>query len=388
MSKEILDFGFGVLVGSVVSGAIFLYLYFKFSKKEQLIKDKLKEFYYENKLLKSRLEDLKNIKEEFKKISSLLLEENSNFLIQNSTKNINLLLNPFKESIDEFKNSIKNYYVNEAKERFFLVKELQNLNSLNSKLADESNRLTNALKGDNKFQGSWGEFILESVLERSGLRRGFEYETQSSFKSGDKLYRPDVVVKLPKNRVIFIDSKVSLKDYDIFVNDKDKEALKRHINSIKNHIKNLSSKSYEKLEEVESIELVLMFIPIESAFIEALREDRELFDFAYSKNIILVSPTTLLTVLKTVEYSWQKYYQDKNTKEIVKKASLLYDKFQGFLNDLKTVDSSLKKAQNSYDEAFKKLSTGKGNILKTTDDLRSLIHLSNNSSDTITSKKL
>ena len=388
MNKEFLDIGFGFLLGFVVSGGLFYYFYFKLDRRAMIIKDKLKEFYYENRLLSDKLEGYESLKDEFKSISSSLLNESSNYVVQNSTKNLNLLLTPFKQSIEEFNSSIKNYYLNETKERFHLTKEIQNLNSLNNKLAEESNRLTNALKGDNKFQGSWGEFILESVLERSGLRSGFEYETQSSFKSSDKLYRPDVVVRLPKNRVIFIDSKVSLKDYEIFINDNDKEALKRHINSIKSHIKNLSSKSYEKLEGVESIELVLMFIPIESAFIEALREDRGLFDFAYSKNIILVSPTTLLTVLKTVEYSWQKYYQDKNTKEIVKKASLLYDKFQGFLNDLKTVDSSLKKAQNSYDEAFKKLSTGKGNILKTTNDLKELIHFSNNSSDTITSKKL
>ena len=388
MNKEFLDIGFGFLLGFVVSGGLFYYFYFKLDRRAMVIKDKLKEFYYENRLLSDKLEGYESLKDEFKSISSSLLNESSNYVVQNSTKNLNLLLTPFKQSIEEFNSSIKNYYLNESKERFHLTKEIQNLNSLNNKLAEESNRLTNALKGDNKFQGSWGEFILESVLERSGLRSGFEYETQSSFKSSDKLYRPDVVVRLPKNRVIFIDSKVSLKDYEIFINDNDKEALKRHINSIKSHIKNLSSKSYEKLEGVESIELVLMFIPIESAFIEALREDRGLFDFAYKKNIILVSPTTLISVLKTVEYSWQKYYQDKNTKEIVKKANYLYDKFQGFLNDLKIVDSSLKKAQNSYDEAFKKLSTGKGNILKTTNDLRNLTHLSDDRSDSIAGKEL
>ncbi len=388
MNKEVLDISLGFLLGLVVSGGFFYYFYFKLDKKSSLIKDKLREFYYENRLLSDKLEASENLKEEFKSVSSSLLQESSNFLVQNSTKNLTELLTPFKQSVEEFSNSVKNYYINETKERFHLTKEVQNLNSLNLKLADESNRLTSALKGDNKFQGSWGEFILESVLERSGLREGFEYESQSSFKSSDKVYRPDVVVKLPKKRVIFIDSKVSLKDYEAFINNKDYEALKRHINSIKSHIKNLSSKRYEKLDGVDTVELVLMFIPIESAFVEAMREDRGLFDFAYGKNIILVSPTTLIAVLKTVEYSWQKYYQDKNTKEIVKKASLLHDKFKGFLNDMSMVDSSLKKAQNSYDEAFKKLSTGKGNILKTTDDLRSLIHLSDNSSDSITSEKL
>ncbi len=386
MNKEVLDISLGFLLGFIVSGGVFYYFYFRLDKKSVLIKDKLKEFYFENRLLSEKLENHENLKDEFKAVSSSLLNESSNFLVQNSTKNLNLLLTPFKQSVEEFSNSIKNYYINETKERFHLTKEVQNLNSLNTKLAEESNRLTKALKGDNKFQGSWGEFILESVLEKSGLREGFEYETQSSFKSHDKLYRPDVVIKLPKNREIIIDSKVSLKDYEIYINDGNHDAMQRHINSIKNHIKGLSSKSYEKLDGVDSIELVLMFIPIESAFIEALREDSGLFDFAYSKNIILVSPTTLITVLKTVEYSWQKYFQDKNTKEIVKKANYLYDKFQGFLNDMSIVDSSLKKAQNSYEEAFKKLSTGKGNILKTTNDLKELIHFSNNSSDTIASK--
>ncbi len=388
MNKEVLDISLGFFVGVVFSGLFFYYFYIKLFQKSDFLKEKVREFYYENKILNQKLELHDNVKEEFKDISSSLLSYSSNFIVENSNKSLNQILAPYKQSVEEFNVLVKNYYINEAKERFHLTKEVQNLNSLNSKLVEESNRLTTALKGDNKFQGSWGEFILESILEKSGLREGEEYLSQSSFKSDDKLYRPDVIVKLPKKREIIIDSKVSLKDYELYINDKEKEYLQKHISSIKNHIKNLSSKSYEKIDGVDTIELVLMFIPIESAFIEALKEDGSLFDFAYSKNIILVSPTTLISVLKTVEYSWQKYFQDKNTKEIVKKANSLYDKFQGFLNDMSMVDSSLKKAQKSYNEAFKKLSTGKGNILKLTNDLRGFTHLSDNSSDTITSKKL
>lgn len=343
---------------------LFVYYYSIVLKKESYFKDKIKEFYYENLFLKEKLEHYKDIKQEFKSIS--------NQTILNSQSDFKHLLSPFESSITRFNEDIKNYYSDESNERFHLKKEIQNLNSLNLNLSTEANRLTSALKGDNQFQGSWGEFILESILEKSGLRDGHEYQIQKDFIKEGSHYRPDVVVHLPNNRDIVIDSKVSLKAYELFANDSDNEALKEHINSVKSHIKNLSSKAYQKIDGINSLDLVLLFIPIESAYITALAKDEELFDIAYKKNIIIVSPTTLITVLKTIEYSWKAEYQNKNAKDIAKKASSLYDKFQSFLTDMIQVDNSLKKAQTSYDSAYKKLSSGNANLLKQTRELKEL----------------
>jgi len=357
-----------IIIGFVSSGLlgliVFVYYYSKVIKKESYFKDKIKELYYENILLHEKLEHQRDIKEEFKTIS--------NQTILNSQTDFKYLLQPFEHSINKFNKDIESYYIDEAKERFHLTREIQNLHKLNSELSQEANRLTTALKSDNKFQGSWGEFILESILERSGLRVGFEYEVQKDFLHDNTHYRPDVIVHLPNNKDIIIDSKVSLKDYEVYVNDSDKKALKKHIESINSHVKNLSSKAYQKLSGVDTIDLVLLFIPIESAYITAMSEDIDLFDKAYKKNIILVSPTTLITVLKTIEYSWKGEYQNKNAKDIAKKASSLYDKFQSFLLDMQGIDNSLKKAQTSYDSAYKKLSSGNANLMKQTRELKEM----------------
>jgi len=359
MNDITIDVMIAFLAGILVSGIVFYYFYSKLFSLKERIKERALEYYYENKSLKS-----------FEDLAEKTLQKSTQNLMQNSHSSLNILLQPFQKEIEEFNHDIKNYYITEAKERFALKKELEGLQELNYKLLNESNRLTNALRNDNKFAGSWGEFVLESILESSGLRSGYEYETQVDFKVEDGRLRPDVVVHLPKQRDVVIDSKVSLKAYEVYVNDHDEIALKEHLNSLKNHIKELAKKEYHKL--VDSVDLVLLFIPIEGAYIEALKNDKELFNYAYSKNIILVSPTTLITVLKTIEYSWKKEFQNKNAYAITQKASKLHEKFVSFIEDMKNVENSLQKAQDSYEKAYKKLSSGNANLIKQSKELKEL----------------
>jgi len=354
----------GFISASLLSVFLFAYYYTLVMKKEYKLKEKIREFYHDREALLTKLELYGDMKSEFKTISNQSLLD--------SQKDFKYLLSPFENSLSRFNAEIKEYYLNESKERFSLSHQIATLTKQNMSLSDEANRLTNALRNDNQFQGSWGEFILESILQKSGLRQGHEYDIQKSFVQNSKTLRPDAVINLPSNKHIIVDSKVSLLDYESFSDTKEKEALKKHIDSLKNHIKNLSSKNYHKIAELDTIELVLLFVPIESALNLALANDFELFDMAYSKNIILVSPTTLITVLKTVEYSWKAEYQNKNAKDIAKKAASLYDKFKSFLTDLEQVEHSLDKAKNSYESAYKKLSTGNANLLKQTKELKEL----------------
>ncbi len=366
INKEVIDILIGFFSGILVSGIVFYYFYSKLFSQKEDIKEKALEFYYQNKLLLEK----ENLKDEFEELANKTLQTTTSSFMKNSYESLNMLLNPFKNDIVRFKDEIENYYLDEAKERFALKQELKTLGELNYKLQEESSRLTNALTSDNKFAGSWGEFVLESLLESSGLRKGYEYDTQVDFKTEEGRYRPDVIVSLPHERKLVIDSKVSLKAYEKYVNDHDREALNLHLSSVKNHIKELSKKEYQKL--FDTIDIVLLFIPVEGAFVEAIKNDKELFNYAYEKNIILVSPTTLIAVLKTVEYSWKKEFQNKNAQAITQKASKLYDKFSSFIDDMQTVESSLKKAQNSYESAFKKLSTGNANLLKLSSELKEL----------------
>ena len=359
MSNITIDVMIAYLLGVISSGLVFYYFYIKLYSLKENLKERALEYYYENKSLKS-----------FEELADKTLKNSSQNIVETSYKSLNLLLQPFQNDLKEFNNEIKTYYISEAKERFALKSELKDLQNLNYKLLNESSRLTNALKSDNKFAGSWGEFVLESVLESSGLREGYEYEKQVEFRKEDIKLRPDIVVHLPKKRDIIIDSKVSLKAYERYVNDNDKEALKEHIDSIKNHIINLSKKEYHTL--IDSIDLVLLFIPIEGAYIESLKYHKELFEFAYKKNILLVSPTTLITVLKTIEYSWKKEFQNKNAKAITQKAKKLHDKFINFLSDMQTVETSIKKAEEAYEKAYKKLYSGNANLIKQAKELKEL----------------
>jgi len=316
------------------------------------------------------LEENKNkLTKEFHYIATKVLENNSKKFSEQSSQSVKEIITPVKLQIEEFKKRVDDIYDKEAKERNSLLHEIKTLKELNEKMSQDALNLTNALKGETKQQGTWGEMILERVLESSGLREGEEYEREVSLKSEEgERFRPDVIVKLPGDRQIIIDAKTSLTNYERYISsdneeEKNKE-LKLHINSIKEHIKELSKKDYEKLNGVNSLDFIFMFIPVEGALLVALKNDPALYDQAFREHIVLVSPTTLLVALRAVENSWRYEKQAQNIKEVTIKAEKLYAKFVGFLKDFENVGKSIKKSEESYNEALKKLSTGRGNIIR------------------------
>lgn len=355
----------------------FFWIYFQ--KNERRSRAIIKRFYelkVEYARLQEQLQGAKNsndmLKVEFENIANNIMLKNS----KTSQLHMANILQPFKENIKEFNLKIENYYKDESKERFSLVKEIEKLRLLNTQISQDAINLTNALKGDNKIQGDWGEYILERVLENSGLKKGREYEIQKEFKDEEGVrLRPDVIIHLPDKKDIIIDSKLSLTAYEMYHSSDENEKdfhLQKHLSSIHTHIKLLSQKEYEKKIDINSLDFVLMFIPIEAAFLLAVEMDRGLYERAYSQNIILVSPSTLLAVLRTIQNSWRYEYQNKNAHLIAKKAGDMHDKFVGFINEMQNVESSLLKAQNSYNDAFKKLSSGKGNLINRAKELKEL----------------
>ncbi len=352
-------------------------------KEKAELKDSLEEalkeresLKVENGTLKEKLSEQKELKErmkiEFENLANSILQRESERLEKEGIKNIDFLIKPLQEEIKNFSYRVEE----ESKERFSLIKEIERLRELNVKLSEEANNLAEALKGNSQAQGAWGEMILQKILEESGLREGREYESQFSITSKEnKRFRPDVIVRLPKNRAVVIDSKVSLVAYERYFHAKDErerqKALEEHMNSIYTHLKELSQKRYEELLD-ESLDFVLMFIPIEGAFLTALKEDPKMFIKAQKENIIIVSPTTLLATLRTIENIWRHEYQNQNAKMIAKKAGDLYDKFVNFIESLQNIGTSLDKAQNSYEEALKRLSEGKGNLLKKAMELKNM----------------
>jgi DNA recombination protein RmuC len=313
-------------------------------------------------LLKDSESDLKK---QFENLATKILEKNSESFSKISQEKINTIVSPMQTQLKDFKEKVESVYLNEAKERSALSNELKTLKELNQKISTEAHNLTTALKGNNKTQGSWGEMILEQVLNRSGLRAGEEYLREKTLKnSSGETYRPDVVVNLPQDRQVIIDAKTSLVDYEDYSNDNNDASLKAHINSINKHIDGLADKDYENLQGINTLDFVFMFIPIESALMLALENDKDLFDKAFKKKIVLVSPTTLLIALKAVENSWRYEKQAKNTEEVVRLATKLYDKVRGFTEDFEKVGKNLNSAQKTYDDAFGKLTSGKDNIIR------------------------
>lgn len=303
------------------------------------------------------------LKMEIENITSKIFEDNS----KKSNQNINQILEPFKAQLNLFGNRVNEVFTEETKQRSSLLTEIKNLKELNNQISNDANNLAKALKGQSKLQGDWGEVILESILNQSGLRKDLEYKVQSSYKNSEgQTLRPDVIVHLPTNKDIIIDSKLSLNSYVDYFNSQDEEEKNEHINrlivSIKNHIKDLSSKKYENLEELRTLDFVLMFIPIEGAFSLAI-SNNTLFETALKSNIVIVSPTTLYSSLKVIENLWQDSRQNENAKEISKQAADLYDKFVGFLNDFEEIGKSIDKSKDSYDKAISKLSNGRGNLI-------------------------
>ena len=313
----------------------------------------------------------------FKNLANEIFDDKSKKFTATNKESLNAVLNPLQERIQRFEKRVEETYDKESKERFSLAKEIENLQKLNTRISEEAINLTNALKGDNKAQGSWGEFVLESILEKSGLVKGREYEVQVSLKDeeGGKA-QPDVIVHLPESRDIIIDSKVSLKAWDAYSAAKEEsikeEALKQHIASIRNHVKLLSSKDYQNLVGVNSLDYVFLFMPIEAAYSAALQEDPELFQFAFERNIIFVVPTTLLTTLKTVQNLWRLAQQNQNANEIAERAGALYDKFVAFVDDLDDVGHRIDASKKSFEKARNKLLSGRGNLVKRAESLKQL----------------
>ncbi|WP_320034096.1 DNA recombination protein RmuC [Halarcobacter sp.] len=323
--------------------------------------------------LKEKIEFLENskvrLKEEFENLANKLFEENN----KKSSNNLNQMLNPFKEQLSSFGKRVNDIYNEETKQRVSLLTEIKNLKDLNNQISQDAINLTKALKGENRTQGDWGELILSKILEQTGLREGIEYSTQGSFtdENGKRL-RPDVIVHLPQEKDIVIDSKVSLNAYVKYneaQNDVEKEiASKELIKSIYAHIKGLSIKSYENIEAVKTLDFVLMFIPIEGAFMLAASMDNNLFKTAFENNIMLVSPSTLFATLRTIENIWRYEHQNENALLISKKAADLYDKFASFVNDMEAIGVNINRTSKAYDDAMNKLSTGKGNLIRRSEE--------------------
>ncbi len=317
------------------------------------------------------------MKEHFEYIALDVISQKSQHITQSQQEQLKLMLEPFSQNIKSFQRKVEQFYQEETKERFSLIKEIQTLKALNERISQDAVNLANALKGDNKLQGNWGEMILEKVLESSGLREGYEYILQKGYQNDEgRVRKPDVIVRLPHNKEIIIDAKVSLLSYERYTASETLQErerhLKAHVDSLMIHINQLSKKSYQKLEGIHTLDFVLLFVPIEAAFLAALEGDPHLYEKAYDKNIILVSPTTLLAVLRTIEHAWRSEHQNKNARKIAQKAGDLYDKFALFVESLQQIETALNKAQEAYDTAYKRLSSGKGNLLSRAQELKSM----------------
>ena len=314
---------------------------------------------------------------QFKSLANDILEEKSKRFAEQNQASLGLLLDPLKVRLQEFQVKVELFYDTEGKQRSALSQQVTHLLDLNKTLSDDAKNLTLALKGSSKSQGNWGELILERVLEASGLRKGEEYDVQESHARDDgSRAQPDVVIHLPEGRHLVVDAKVSLSAYEEFASADDEvirqASLRRHLDSIRNHIKALSERNYQALYGLKSLDFVLMFVPIEPAFMVGVTQDNKLFMDAWTKNVLLVSPSTLLFVVRTVAHLWRQEAQSRNAQEIAKRGAELYDRLSAFVGDLEKVGDRLKQAQDSYREAFAKLTTNKGNVIRQAEMLKEL----------------
>ena len=314
---------------------------------------------------------------DFELIASKILEEKTNKFTEQNRSNLDILLTPLKENIKAFEEKVDRVYKVEADERNILKGVISQLMDLNKMMSLETQNLTRALKGDNKKQGNWGEMILERVLERSGLTKNQEYRIQASLQSVDgNRFQPDVIIDLPDNKHLIVDSKVSLVAYSRLLDceiELDKEIyIKQHIASLRNHITELSVKNYNDLYKINSPDFVMLFIPIESCFSIAVQKDAELFNYAWDKRVVIVSPSTLLATLRTIASIWKQDRQNRNVMEIARLSGEMYDKFVGFAVDMESIGKNIKQSQESYEKAFNKISTGRGNLATTAEKIKKL----------------
>ena len=327
---------------------------------------------------KDELEKLnKRFTTEFENITHKLLEESSEKLHKKGEEQLEIILKPFQERLGELKNQISKTYDNETQQRIKLHEQVKQLYELNQQISKEAKNLTNALKSSSKIQGDWGEEILENILQQSGLRKGYEYDVQASFKDNEgKNLRPDMIVHYPDKRDIIIDSKVSLTDYDRFISEENiiekENHLKNHINSIKQHIKELSEKAYQDLYQINTLDFVMMFVPIEGAYYVAIEKEPNLWQYAYEKKIILINPTNLITAIKMISNLWQQDYQNKNVMEIAKQSGSLYDSFVMLLDDISKMEKKFKETNSLFENIQKRISSGKGNLIKRVENIKKL----------------
>jgi DNA recombination protein RmuC len=328
-----------------------------------------------------RLDDLRKAREQlsdqFSKLANDILEKKSQQFTEQNKASLGHLLDPLKTQLTDFKGTVERVYVEEGEKRVALAEQVKQLAALNAQLSNDAIGLTNALKGSSKTQGNWGEMVLERILEAGGLRRGHEYQVQEAHKNEEgRTVFPDVILHLPEGRHLVIDAKVSLLDYNDHVNgptDDHREAAGvRHVNSIRTHFKGLSEKDYRSLHTLNTVDFVIMFVPIEPAFMLGISRDPNLWTQAWEKNVLLVSPSTLLFVVRTVSHIWKQEQQRSQWQEIARQGGLLHDKFSDFVADLSKVGEQLRKTQDSYDSAFNKLKTGKGNLINRAQALRKL----------------
>lgn len=309
------------------------------------------------------------LKTQFENLAHKIFEDRSQQFTEQNKTSMGHIVNPIKEQLTDFKQRLESVYDNESKDRISLREEIVSLRRDTEKMNQEALNLTKALKGDKKIQGNWGEMILEKVLERSGLRKGIEYETQGAFRDHEQnLFKPDVIIRLPADKDVVVDSKVSLLAYEEYCSTEDDTqritALKAHTKAIRDHIKGLSDKDYSGLKGLRSLDFVLLFIPIEAAFLAAFQADEKLFTDAFEHKIVVVTPTTLLATLKTIENIWRYERQNENARMIADKAGILYDKIRGFAEDLEKLGTQLSTAHKTYDGVMNKLTTGNGNLIR------------------------
>lgn len=346
----------------------------QFSSKETELKN-LNERFLEQK--KDMLEVREKFTTEFRNLANEILEEKSKKFTEQNKTNLNEVLKPLGEKLKDFEKKVEDTYVKEAKERFSLKEEVKRLAELNQQISKEASSLTKALKGESKTQGNWGEIILENILERTGLRKGHEFTVQDSFSLSDgKRYQSDIIVHYPGERSIVIDSKVTLTAYDKYVaatNDEERSsALKAHILSVKNHINELASKNYQDLDEIKTLDFVVLFMPIEPAYLLAIQNDPQLWSIAYEKRILLISPTNLVAVLKMIESLWKQEYQNKNVLEIAQQGGALYDDFVRLSENLIKLGKKIDDASGHYKDTMKKISEGRGNLVGRVEKLKAL----------------
>ena len=317
------------------------------------------------------------LSDQFRTLATEILEEKSRRFAEQNQQNLGTLLDPLRTQLNEFKGKVEEVYFQEGKDRSALSEQVRQLMELNKTLSNDANNLTKALKGSAKTQGNWGELILERVLEASGLRKGYEYHVQDSQldEEGRRL-QPDVVIHLPEDRRLVVDAKVSLVAYDRFMASEGEEeravSARAHLDSVRQHIRGLSAKRYQDLYGLKSLDLVVMFVPIEPAFMLAVTNDDELFMDAWQRNVLLVSPSTLLFVVRTIAHLWRQEAQSRNAQDIAIQGTKLYDKLSAFVDDLQKVGAKLKEAQAAYDSAEKRLSTGRGNAINQAATLKKL----------------